>query len=641
MRALALLLLLGLAQAQSLLLPSQAQVGETLELRGENLPEGRFPLALEGPEGSGVLEVEVKEGGFRLPFTPRAPGTYRFRLALPSGTLEGRLEALAPLAPKLTEEGLALPGGVLPLPEGPWLGPLVQGDRVYVARGLLALEVAQDRPEVLRYHFAPRRVVALRPGPEALLEGERALLLPFPPLPFSGKEEDLKELRTLLEALKPPKPWPYFAYWALPPEALTEEDLKAYGEDLRLRGHRPELFFAQEGVRRMAEAASALKEKDPEKARLLAEALLRYTPLFPGSLAFFRSFAEGLEAQGHPVLALRFREALKVLRTWIPPDLGPLKEGLGVLGLAYLALFLYLFLYYLPAQLQDLRPLGGYLGGWFRHPLLRLRHLHLAYASLGERLLALLLFLLLGVGVLFQGLDSRVRAQLLAPPLDRGTLRTEAAQAWLMDLPPFPEVRALQGYALLQENPKEAKALLQEGATLPFAQALLGTEEGLAEAYRKAPYTGPIRSALDLGTDPWGPREPGPSMATLYRALLRVELSRFLEDPWRGFQGLDLPFPWPGWGRAALFLGFLALLLYHLLSFFLPRRPHAPPWGWALGVRLFVPGSLGFAGGLGLLLLLFAAYGLLRALQGEGPGLLLLAYGLHLLFLLSSFRRPR
>jgi hypothetical protein len=29
----------------------------------------------------------------------------------------------------------------------------------------------------------------------------------------------------------------------------------------------------------------------------------------------------------------------------------------------------------------------------------------------------------------------------------------------------------------------------------------------------------------------------------------------------------------------------------------------------------------------------------LRALEGQGPGLLLLAYGLHLLTLLGSFRR--
>ncbi|GAA6733391.1 hypothetical protein YIM1640_04640 [Thermus oshimai] len=640
MRALALLLFLGLALAQSLLTPPEARVGEAVEIRGENLPNGRFPLALEGPEGSEALEVEVREGSFRLPFTPKAPGAYRFRLALPSGVLEARLEALAPQAPELLERGLSLPGGVLPLPEGPWLGPLVQGDRVYVARGLLVLEVAQDRPEVLRFHFAPGRVLALRPGPEALLEGERALPLPFPPLPFSGKEEDLKELGALLEALKPPRPWPYFAYWALPPESLTEEDLKAYGEDLRLRGHRPELPFGQEGVLRMAEAASLLQEKDPEKARLLAEALLRHTPLFPGSLAFFERFAEGLEAQGHPAGALRFREALKVLRTWLPPDLSPLREGLLLLGLAYLALFLYLFLYHLPAQLKDLKPLGGYLGGWLRHPLLRLRHLHLAYASFGERLLALGLLLLLGAGVLLQGLDGRVRAQLFAPPLDQGTLRTEAAQAWLMDLPPLPEVRALQGYALLGENPKEAKALLQEGATLPFAQALLGEEGALAEAYRKAPHAGPIRSALGLGEDPWGPREPGPSAATLYRALFRVELTRFLEDPLRGFLALGLPLDLPGWGRVALFLAFFLLLLYHLLSFFLPRRPHAPPWGWALWVRLLFPGSLGFAGGLGLLLLLLAAYGLLRLLQGEGPGLLLLAYGLHLLFLVGSLRRP-
>src|SRR5690606_35451916 len=121
----------------------------------------------------------------------------------------------------------------------------------------------------------------------------------------------------------------------------------------------------------------------------LTLALLRYTPLFPGSEAFFREIAEALEAQGEVATALRLREALALSAPWRPPDLGFLAPAFFVLGTAYLALFLYLFLFYLPAQLKDLRPIGGYLGGFFRHPLLRLRHLHLAYAGLGERLLAL------------------------------------------------------------------------------------------------------------------------------------------------------------------------------------------------------------------------------------------------------------
>lgn len=76
-----------------------------------------------------------------------------------------------------------------------------------MAQGLLVVE-AGLKEEAVRYHFAPAKVLALRPGPEALLEGERVLPIPFPPVPFQGKEEDLKALRPLLLALNPPGPGP-------------------------------------------------------------------------------------------------------------------------------------------------------------------------------------------------------------------------------------------------------------------------------------------------------------------------------------------------------------------------------------------------------------------------------------------------
>ncbi|MFN4233159.1 hypothetical protein [Thermus sp.] len=632
------LLALGLpVLGQSLVIPKEVQAGKPVVLEGRDLPEGRFPLVLEGPKGQETLEVEVQEGKFQRELHPQAPGEYRIRLSLPAGALEARFTVLAPATPELTQEGLKLPWGLLPLPPGDWLGPLVQGDRAYVAQGLLVVE-AGLKENTLAFHFAPARILALRPGPEALLEGDWVLPIPFPRVPFEGKEEDLEVLGSLLEALKPPKPWPYFAYWTQDPATLTPEDLMAYGQDLLARGHRPELFFGQPAVARMAEASRSLRQKDPEKALLLAQTLLRYTPLFPGSLAFFRETALYLEAQGHPAQALRFREGEKFLRTWLPPQLSPLPSTLGTLGLAYLVLMLYLFLFYLPAQLKDLRPLGGYLGGFWKHPLLRLRHLHLAYASLGERVLALVLFLALSLGLLFQGLDAEVRERLLAPPVDQGTLRTQTAQDWLRSLPPTPEVKALLGYALLPEAPKEAQGLLRE-ASLPFAQALRGDETSLAQAYRQAPLEGPIRTALRLGEDPWGAREPGPTLRTLYLALLQVELKRLQEDPFRGF--LRLATPLPQGVRPWAFAGFWLLLLYHLLTFLLPRCRTPVPPSWALGVRLGVPGSLGFSSGLGLVLLLLFAYGLLALLWGQGPTLLILAYGLHLLVLVLSLRRPR
>ena len=503
-----------------------------------------------------------------------------------------------------------------------------------MAQGLLVVEASLKEPGA-RFHFAPKRVEALRPGPEAVM-GDWVLPIPFPPLPFEGSEEDLRALKPLLAALNPPKPWPYYAYWTQDPKNFTEEDLLAYGQDLLQRSHRPELFHGQEGVVRMAQAARALAKEDPAQAQRLTEALLAYTPLFPGSLAFFQERAEALKAQGEPAKALRLEEAAKRLRTWLPPDLGFLPQATYALGLAYLALILYLFVYYLPAQMRDLRAIGGFFGGYLRHPLLRLRHLSLAYASLGERLLALLLLVLLGLGFLLYGLDQKAREAATAPPLDRGSLRTQEALDWLKAKPAIPEVKALLGYALLPQSPKEAKALLAEGR-YPFAKALLGEEALLAQAYREAPLEGPIQSALGLGQDPWGKREPGPSTRTLYLTLLSLELEAFLEDPLKGVAQLSLPLPERARPWAAL--GFFLVLLYHLLAFFLPRRKAALPQAWALAVRLLVPGSLGFSSGLGLLLLLLGAFGLLWALEGQGVGLLLLAYGLHLLFLVGSLRR--
>ncbi len=172
-------------------------------------------------------------------------------------------------------------------------------------------------------------------------------------------------------------------------------------------------------------------------------------------------------------------------------------------------------------------------------------------------------------------------------------MRTLEAQAWLREQPPLPEVKALLGYALLPENPKEAKGLL-EGANLPFALAL--GETGLPQAYAKAPFDGPIRSALGLGEDPWGGREPGPSLRTLYAVLLRVEFFHLREDFLKGVS--QLPLPLPERARPWAALGFFLLLLYHLLTFLLPRRRKEPPPSWPWGCAFWCREAWAFPGGL-------------------------------------------
>ncbi len=627
MRSLLGLAFLGLALAQSLVLPAEGEAGQPLTVEGRDLPPGRFPLQVVGPRGPESLEVEVEEGRFQLPFTPKTPGTYRFRLLLPGQTLEGEVTVKGQVEPVLTPEGLRLGETLLPLPGGAWVGPLVQGEKVYLAQGLLVLEVAGGK---VQFHFAPARVLALRPGPEAVLEGERSLPIPFPPLPFMGQTEDLRALAPLLEALKPPKPWPYFAYWALDPGELSPEDLEAYGQSLKERGHAPELLFAQEGVRRMAQRAQALLQENPEQALRLTQALFRHTPLFPGSLAFFQEMAQGLEAQGREAEALGLREGLKALKAWLPPYFAPLEKGVWGLGLAYLLLMLYFLLRYLPAQVRETRAIGGVVLGFFRHPLLRLRHLLPAYLSPGERLLAFLLLLLTGLGLLGLGLDQKVRQTLYAPPWNQGSLRTEGAQEGLLALPATPGVKALQAYALWPEDPAKAKGLLERARAWPFVEALKGN---WAKALALDPYYGPLQGSLGLGEDAWGPRAAAPRLKEVYRAFLEVELLRLQQDPLRGFLGLPLPFA-EGY-RAWFFLGLILLLVYHLLGFLLPKRP-SPKGRYALLLHLLFPGSLAYGGGVGLIPLFLLAYGLLLYLQG-GDGLLAigLAYALHLPFYLA------
>lgn len=624
--------LLASAFAQTLLLPQEAEVGKEVLLEGKDLPTGEYPLVVEGPKGLQTT-VRVQDGSFRLPFTPEAPGLYRVRFLLPSGALEGSFTAVqaggAPLEPQLTEEGLSYGGLRLSLPKAGWKGPVLWEGRVLLAAESLVLEVLPTGE--VHYHFAPGPVQALRPG-EAVLKGDRVLPIPFPFLPFSGEEKDLEALKPLLLALNPPRPWPYWAYWTQDPLTLSEEDLRAYGEDLYRRGHRPELFYSQKPIQAWKEAVLAHLKDQPEAAIRLTEALLRYTPLFPGSLAFFRKVAQALEAQGHPDLALSIRERAKVVGTWGLPNLEGLLFWVKVLLLSYAALFLYLFLAYLPAQRAHLTPIGGFFLGFFRHPLIRLRHLHLAYASFGERLLLLLLFLLGLGGLLLYGLDAKLRPLLTEGPLAQGTLRSEAVRDWLSTQPKTPFAEALLGYSLLSENPKEAARLLKEAPPLPFALALRG-REGLAQAYRRAPLMGPVRSSLGLGEDAWGAREAAPSQRTLYGILLLSELSKLRDDFLRGFT--TLPLPLSTWSRILLGVLVFLLLVYHLFTFFLPRpKGRLSP---ALLPQVLIPGSLAFTSGWGLLLLLLAAYGALVASQTLWP--LLLAYVLHALGLLLRWRR--
>lgn len=330
--------------------------------------------------------------------------------------------------------------------------------------------------------------------------------------------------------------------------------------------------------------------------------------------------------------ALRLREALALSAPWRPPDLGFLAPAFFVLGTAYLALFLYLFLFYLPAQLKDLRPIGGYLGGFFRHPLLRLRHLHLAYAGLGERLLALLLFLATLAALLLYGLDAKARAALWAPPLDQGTLFTPAAQEWARSLPPPPGPRPSRGTPSSGTTPPRPGPCSGKGRPCPSPSPSWGRRSS-SWPTRRPP--GPARCEASSASAPTpGDQGSPPPPSAPYTLLLggggappgRGPLARLLPTPpppSRGVPGLGLRRPPPP----------RPLPPPHLLP---PQKARPALPAYALFLRLLLPGSLGLGGGLGVVLLLLAAYGLWALLQGSSYLYLAAAYGLHLLLVLSS-----
>jgi hypothetical protein len=663
-------LLLGWTLAQTLSVAPQGRVGEALQIRGSDFPAGTYTLIISGAD-SAQLEVSAKARGFTANFTPAKPGSYRFSVAVPQGTAEAQtlVQAAPPIpstqpgqanpaqppqgaaAPQLSPEGLSVGNWKLPL-SGPWSGPRVVGNRAYLAQGPLVLEVDLSRPALVAEHYPPAEVRSLEtdPEPAVLLEdGRRLPLTALAGRPYEGKWESLKTIRSFFQTLAaagktdliPVQERPYWYYFTRDPATLTASDLEAAGRDLLRRGHRPELAWG-DGVmlwvgpwlNQVGRAHS--QGLDPSLA--WSEFFLKYMPQVPGARAVFWGQVGWLEAQGRPDLAERYREGLRELSAWQNPigssQIATLARVL--LGL-YVLMLLYLTLIYLPAQLAGVRPAGGWLMGWFRHPLLRLRHSTLAYTSLGERLLLLVLFLL--TALVFLGWGFALRAERLAAQdsLTRGTLRSLAAQQTLRSLANTGPMQGLLAYALAKDSPDEAKRLY--AAAPPWTYVLLGrgTPGAVAAAIRQAPGSGAAREAIGAGGDLWSPvyREAGIAREGVPTPRIVVAAVA-----WSGLQSLetdfltvwrDLPLwssPVLAWAVAILAL---VLTLYHVLCFFLPRPGGAASsLSWQRGVQLFVPGSPWFSQGWGVTLLLVFAAGIWGWRSGSPAGLWLAGVALLL-----------
>lgn len=654
---------MGLAFAQVLTVPGEGRVGEPLLIAGEGLVPGAYPLEIEGPTGLVVETVEALDGRFEWRYVPEVPGTYTVRLYHAPEPLERAVRVVA-LQPTLTPEGLRVGEVVLPLPEpAAWIGPVLANGRVYVARDLALIEVDPDRPDAVRLYYPPAEVEGLE-ADEALevvlRDGRRMTLEELTrPWPFAGEWRSLEALAALRAhwaalgrgAVLPTPPEgtkPYWVYFAEDPEGLTPADLEAWGRDLLRRGHRVELPWGEEArpwFMAWVTQARQARAEGLEASRAWSDALLAYTPLFPGSVAFFQEQAAWFAVQGRPDLEVRYAEAVAALRAFAPPWTSEgWGRGVRVALVLYAALVAVFWARYLGRQRQDLRPVGGWLGAWFRHPLLRVRHLLLAYTTFGERLLMLLAFAGVGGVFLTYGLTVRVERILQEEALSRAILQSQGALNVLRSLPTSPELEGVLAYAEQAASVERALAHLERAAPAGYALALRARLSGevhyLAEAYRRAPGYAPVREALGLGGDYWSgvyqsagvDRAGVPRWRDLWGALMMTEARFFLRRPLEAW--VALPF-WPAAGWAYLGLGFaLAWVAYHLLGFVLPRpRGVVPSQGWgARLVYLLVPGSVSLGGGWGFMLLAGFAYGLVALAEGVLGAVYVLgaAYLLHL-----------
>lgn len=96
---------------------------------------------------------------------------------------------------------------------------------------------------------------------------------------------------------------------------------------------------------------------------------------------------------------------------------------------------------------------------------------------------------------------------------------------------------------------------------------------------------------------------------------------------------------WVAWGSAILFL---LVMLYHLLSFLIPRPRNAPAHrGWKRWVQLVFPGSPWYGHGWGVLILVGVGVGAWAWYQGDVRGMygLIAALVVHLLYWALRYAR--
>ena len=662
--------MLGAALAQSLSLPPSASVGEVLTIRAQGLQPGAYPIEISGPDGEQVITLVTNKSEGELNWIPKKAGQYDFRLYAHEGVVSGKLQVEAPPPEvRLDDAGLHVGDVLLPLPKMDWMDPVQEGDSVYLAaRGIpLVLRLRFKDPMKPLAYYPPAGVKRLEPGAVVtLMNGQRAALADgFGEEPYLDEWSKLGELNKLERFWRdkgvvkelPPDPEgyrPYWVYLAKDPKLLSAQDLASWGRDLIKRGHRPELAWGSDSAYwsdTWQRAALAARKDEPQLSRSLTLAMLRYAPLHKGYAGFFRSQAKWLEKQGYLADALTLRQGLRQLGGFaaVLSERG-LRDALLALLVAYLALMLVLITRYLPVQRRSLASWGGLINSWGKNPLRRLAHPLLAYASWGERLLALLLAAALAAALLLWGLLSGYQSHRKQPNLDRATLYG-AAQS-LSDWPSSPGKDALIAYSLIDKEPDKARAKLARETPFAFARALryrlTGEERELQMAYRLDSSYQPLRQKLGLGGDAWSgvydeaqvERLGVPRERDLCRVYLWGAFMELAKNPIAPLQAVGVREA--TWAWLALLLVF-AWLLAHLWALLLPRPRGATRAAGlvAKAIELLVPGSTSFGKGWGVVLLLLAAVGVTKLFLGDvrmATVLLLAAFLPHFFLWLDEVR---
>ena len=657
MRVLGLLIVLGMALAQSLVVPQAVSVGESMIIRGQGIAPGSYRLSVEGPGGPlvQILEITGAQDSFRLTYLPSKTGAYLVGLSGGALALKAGFTAAVSVAKPIIERGvLAIGDWHLPLP-GKWMGPVEAGGYIYVACPLVILQIDPGTPLVVNHYYPSSPIAGLKGGRRLVVEmksGTQATLADlFNKVPFQGDWAGLAQLAAYQQAVaavadpakldtSPRTDWPYWAYFTLPPGEVSAQDLEAWGVSRLLRGGRVLLPFgggATPWLSGWAKQASVARADGIEASTIWSAALLNYAPIFPGARVFFQGQADWLTTQGRPDLAVRYRAALTRLEQDGPSPLqGDLLAFLYVLGALYLLWGLWLVIRHTGRSM-----------GWFSF-------LPETRASRVEVVVRLLVVVCFAAGLAMLGLGQKTGRFLQQDALLSGDLMTQAATRAFSRLPETPESRGLLGYSMMRSDPQQAETLLEQAKASPYVLtdlAMLKDEPALlARAYYMDPNYAPAAQALGLPGDQWTAvysyagvvRRGVPDTGAQWDAVFSSYTSGFLANPLTGWATLPL---WPN-----ALIGYLTLLLllllalYHLLALLVSRSKGAYRLSWtAWLLALLFPGSTLLGSGYGLLLLAGLAYGLMGLWQGYPAALwvLVAAYALHLIPWALSLPRRR